>query len=217
MQLAIFDLDNTLLDGDSDHAWGEFLVEQGLVDELKYKQANDEFYRQYQQGTLNIFEYLEFNFEFLTQHSLEQLYAWRQVFVEEKIKPMMLEKGKRLVQQHQQKGDQCLIITATNDFVTAPIAPLFGIEHLIATTAELTETGYTGKVAGEPSYEAGKVNRYQAWLEQQDFSPTKTIFYSDSQTDLPLLEYVDFPVPTNPNNQLEAIAQEKLWPILNLR
>lgn len=217
MQLAIFDLDNTLLDGDSDHSWGEFLVERGLVDAGLHKQANDEFYRQYQKGTLNIFEYAEFNFEFLTQHSLEQLYAWREEFIEEKIKPMMLEKGKRLVKQHQDQGDECLIITATNDFVTAPIAPLFGIKHLIATNAELTESGYTGKVAGEPSYEGGKVNRYLLWLEQTGFEPSKTIFYSDSQTDLPLLEYVDFPVPTNPNQQLSAIAEEKLWPILNLR
>lgn len=217
MRVALFDLDNTLLDGDSDHAWGDFLAERGLVDAKAHKSANDEFYRQYQAGTLDIMEYLEFSFHFLTQHPVEQLHAWRSEFVEQKIKPMILPKGQTLVKRHQEQGDLCVIITATNDFVTTPIAPLFGIDHLIAVRAEQTESGYTGKVAGIPSYQEGKVTRFEAWLKEQGITPTQTVFYSDSQTDLPLLEYADMAIATNPNESLKRIAEEKVWPILELR
>jgi len=163
--LAIFDLDNTLLAGDSDHAWGEFLVEQRIVDPEYYKQQNDKFYADYQAGTLDIFEFLSFTLAPLAQHPKEKLFAWRERFLADKIAPMILKKSLALVDSHRQRGDTLLIITATNRFITEPIAARLGIDNLIATEPEENESGYTGQPVGVPSYQEGKITRLKSWLE----------------------------------------------------
>lgn len=215
MALAIFDLDLTLLSDDSDHQWGEFLVAKNLVDVEQYKQKNDQFYQQYTDGTLDIFEYLEFSLSILTQHPVSTLNAWRDEFVEERIKPLITEKSKALVEQHKAAGDELIIITATSYFVTEPITKLFGIEHLIAPMPELKDGVYTGKVVGTPSFREGKVTCLKQWLKEHPFSLEDAFFYSDSHNDLPLLELVGNPVAVNPDDRLKQIANKNQWPVLN--
>ena len=217
MSLAIFDLDNTLIAGDSDHAWGQFLVEQGIVDAEQYQQANDHFYAQYQQGGLDIQEYLEFALKPLSQHSKQQLDQWHQQFMAEMISPIMLDKSRELLDWHRQQGDYLLIITATNRFVTEPIAKALGVDHILASDPEFIDGRYTGAVAGTPCFQDGKVLRLQQWLEEHDQDLQDSYFYSDSHNDLPLLEVVDNPFTVDPDDSLRATAEERGWPVISLR
>lgn len=217
MSIAIFDLDNTLLGGDSDHAWGQFLVDLGVVDSQHYRDANDHFYRQYQQGGLNIQEYLEFALKPLAEHPLAQLQQWHQQFMAEVITPMLLPKARELLSNHRQRGDYLLIITATNRFVTGPIAEFLGVDALLATDPEFVDGRYTGRVAGTPCFQHGKVERLQQWLSQQTRSLDNSYFYSDSHNDIPLLEIVDHPIAVDPDPQLIETANQRGWPIISLR
>lgn len=216
MTLAIFDLDNTLLAGDSDHAWGEFLVEESIVDAEEYQRANDRFYQEYLNGELDIMRYLSFALQPLARHDLRQLLAWREEFVDKKIRPMMLPKAAELLDSHRSQGHTLLIITATNRFVTEPVAELLGIEHLIATEPELVNGRYTGEVAGIPSFQDGKVTRLHDWLESTGESLEGAWFYSDSHNDVPLLRKVENPVAVDPDPTLENIAKENGWKIMSL-
>lgn len=216
MSLAIFDLDHTLIGGDSDHAWGEFLCRQGVVDAAEYRAANDRFYEEYLRGEMDIHQFLNFALNPLAQHSPQQLDLWHAQFMQECIEPIILPKAEALLQQHRERGDFLLIITATNRFVTAPIARRLGVDDLIATDPEVVDGRFTGRVAGTPCFQEGKVKRLEQWLQQTGHSLKGSWFYSDSNNDLPLLEAVDNPVATNPDERLRAIASERGWPILQL-
>ncbi len=218
MNLALFDLDYTLLNGDSDHAWGEFLVAEGAVDGKLYKEKNDAFWQQYKAGTLDIEEFLSFALAPLSKYPLEQLNAWRARYLETRIEPMITPEALELVASH--RGDLCAVVTATNAFVTAPIAARFGIKHLIACDAEMVDGRYTGKPTGVPSFREGKITRVQQWLAGMgralgDFE--RSFFYSDSQNDLPLLKMVSHPVAVDPDVTLRAVAVERAWPIMSLK
>ncbi|WP_415902275.1 HAD family hydrolase [Neptuniibacter sp. QD29_5] len=217
MSLAIFDLDNTLLAGDSDHAWGEFLCEKGIVDSDEYSRANDYFYEQYKNGGLDIFEFLAFALKPLAQMQRAELDKLHLEFMESKIIPIMLPKAAELLQNHREQGDYLLIITATNRFVTGPIADKLGVDDIIATDPEEVDGEYTGKVAGIPCFQDGKVTRLNEWLKHNDFNLEGSYFYSDSHNDLPLLEKVTHPVAVNPDETLEDHANANLWPVLDLR
>ena len=217
MTLALFDLDNTLLAGDSDHAWGEFLVEEGLVDAEEYRKANDRFYEEYLNGELDIFHYLRFALQPLARHDMDELLAWREAFLEKKVRPMMQDKARELLDRHRQQGHTLMIITATNRFVTEPIAELLGVEHLIATEPELVNGRYTGEVAGVPSFQDGKVTRLNDWLDHHKRTLEGAWFYSDSHNDVPLLKQVENPVAVDPDPRLEALAKESGWPVISLR
>ena len=221
MSLAIFDLDNTLLGGDSDYLWGRFLVEQGLVDGEYYERENQRVYDQYQAGTLDIHEFLAFMLQPLTENPLAELLEWRTRFVVEKIQPILLPKATELLDWHRAAGNTLLIITATNRFITGPIAAELGVEHLIATEAEIGADGrYTGKPTGTPCFQAGKITRLNAWLAERGQSMASfadSWFYSDSRNDIPLLEQVNHPVAVDPDDALRAHAQDKGWPVVSLR
>lgn len=217
MALALFDLDNTLLAGDSDYLWGRFLVEQKLVDEEHYDKENKRFLELYQQGNLNIYEFAQFAFKPLAENSLETLKTLHQKFMGEKIIPIITEKARALVEKHRAEGDTLIIITATNSFVTGPIAKEFGVKHLIATEPEIIEGRYTGKIAGTPCFKEGKIDRLQEWLLSQNIDFEDCVFYSDSNNDLPLLLRVKHPVAVDPDEKLAAIAKENNWPIISLR
>jgi HAD superfamily hydrolase (TIGR01490 family) len=217
VSLAIFDLDNTLLGGDSDHAWGQFLVNKGIVDGESYQRANNYFYQQYQQGSLDINEFLQFALRPLAQHSKQQLEQWHRQFMAEAIAPMRLAKAEALLQQHRDQGDFLLIITATNQFVTGPIAESLGVDHLLATVPECINGVYTGRVDGIPCFQRGKVQRLNQWLEHSRHTMTGSYFYSDSHNDLPLLELVDHPVAVDPDAALAERARQRGWPIISLR
>lgn len=217
MALAIFDLDNTLIAGDSDHSWGEFLVEQGIVDALTYKQANDKFYQDYLDGTLDIFEYLEFALAPLAQLPSPQLEQLREQFLEQKIMPLMLPKAEQLIEEHRTAGDTLLIITATNRFVTERIAETLGISNLIATEPELINQTFTGKVSGTPSFKEGKVTRLKEWLEEHPHDLTGSYFYSDSHNDIPLMQLVENPIAIDPDEKLREYCEQHEWRIESLR
>ena len=217
MSLAIFDLDNTLLSIDSDHAWGEFLVEQGAVDPVAYREANERFLADYNAGTLDMAAFLEMALKPLAENTPEQLAAWHQQFMASKIEPHILPKAEELLARHRTKGDTLLIITATNRFITGPIAERLGVDNLIAVEPEMVDGRYTGRVDGVPSYREGKVTRLQAWLEAQDLTMDGAWFYSDSHNDLPLLEKVDHPVAVDPDDTLRQVAEERNWRIMSLR
>ncbi len=217
MSLAIFDLDNTLLSIDSDHAWGEFLVEQGAVDPVAYREANERFLADYNAGTLDMAAFLEMALKPLAENTPEQLAAWHQQFMASKIEPHILPKAEELLARHRPKGDTLLIITATNRFITGPIAERLGVDDLIAVEPEMVDGRYTGRVDGVPSYREGKVIRLQAWLEAQDITMDGAWFYSDSHNDLPLLEKVDHPVAVDPDDTLRKVAEERHWRIMSLR
>ena len=217
MALAIFDLDNTLISGDSDHGWGQFLVEQGLVDAQLFKEKNDYYLEQYQLGQLDILEYLEFSLQALTLFPTEKLFQLRTQFVEEKIVPIITQKSLDLLQKHRDAGDYLLIITATKLFVTEPIAERLGVDDIIATNPEVINGQYTGKISGIPSFQDGKVKRLAAWLQQNTLSLQGSYFYSDSHNDLPLLKQVDYPVAVDADETLSAYAQQNGWPIISLR
>jgi HAD superfamily hydrolase (TIGR01490 family) len=217
MTLAIFDLDNTLLAGDSDHLWGQYLVDRELVDAETYERENERFYREYREGNLDIFEFLAFSLKPLAEHSLEELYSWRYEFVKTSILPIIPDAAKQLVERHRQQGDTLLVITATNRFVTEPIVEIFGIDNLLATDPELNNHAYTGKVAGTPCFQEGKVARLNSWLEETGHVLQGSWFYSDSHNDLPLLKLVDNPVAVDPDEILTEFASDNGWPIISLR
>lgn len=217
LALTIFDLDNTLLAGDSDFLWGVFLVERGIMDGDEFERENERFYREYKEGKLDIFEFLRFSLCPLRDNRLENLKRWRWNFVHEKIEPIILPPACKLVERHRAAGDTLLIITSTNEFVTAPIAERLGIPNLIATVPEQANGRYTGEVAGTPAYQAGKVERLLGWLEETSTGLAGSTFYSDSHNDIPLLEQVDHPVATDPDDRLRRHAQDQGWPIISLR
>lgn len=217
MRLAIFDLDNTLIAGDSDHSWGEFLVQKKLVDAEVYRDANDRFYQDYKAGTLDIQEYLRFSLAPLTRHSLAELDAFHNEFMATYIEPMMLPKAQALLQQHRDQGDYLLIITATNGFVTRPIAKRLGVDDILATDPEIVDGKYTGLSTGIPCFQAGKVVRLKEWLRERNWNLEDAYFYSDSINDLPLLEQVPNPVVVDGDDRLLAVAQERGWQAISLR
>ena len=218
--LALFDLDNTLLNGDSDHAWGMFLADIGVLDPAQQKAKQDHFYAQYTQGTLDIYEFCEYQFNELTKHSIDQLYKWHQLFMSISIEPMITSGKASLLDKHQSAGDDIVIITATNDFVTRPIAERLGVNHLLATTAEFKNGSYTGKVSGTPCFQEGKITKLTAWLaergqELNSDTLADSVFYSDSINDLPLLELVDTPIAVTPDKRLREHAQQRQWQIID--
>jgi HAD superfamily hydrolase (TIGR01490 family) len=217
MALAIFDLDNTLLAGDSDHAWGEFLVAKGIVDSDEFKAKNDEFYRQYQQGGLDIDAYLHFALSPLSKYNRRELNAMHATFMDEYITPLRLPKADALLQQHRDAGDFLMIITATNSFVTAPIADALGVKTLLASEGEIIDGRYTGRPSGIPCFKSGKVSRLKLWLAETQYSLDGSYFYSDSHNDLPLLEAVDHAVAVDPDATLNAAAVAAGWPVISLR
>ena len=217
MALAIFDLDNTLIGGDSDYLWGAYLTEHGIVDEDEFERENERFYREYKEGSLDIYEFLRFSFRPLRDNRAEDLERWRSDFLREKIDPIILPKALALVEHHREAGDELLIITATNEFVTAPIAERLGIPNLIATVPAQSKGHYTGEVAGTPSFQEGKVERLLDWLQGAHADLAGSTFYSDSHNDMPLLERVDHPVAVDPDEHLTHHARERGWPIISLR
>ena len=220
MRLTLFDLDGTLIETDSDHAFGEFVIKLGWADGTVHRRRNDEFFRQYIAGELDIAAYVEFTTAPWRERSAEALTEASRNFVDQFARPALRESALALVRQHQQAGDLVAIVTATNEFVTRPIADLFGVPELIATELERDAQGsVTGAIRGTPSFRDGKIGRVQAWLAQRKLSLDdfeRSTFYSDSTNDLPLLERVSHPVATNPGPALEKIAQERGWPILRL-
>jgi HAD superfamily hydrolase (TIGR01490 family) len=220
LNLALFDLDNTLLAGDSDFQWGQFLIEEGLLQRETHETRNIEFYEDYKAGRLDIYAFLEFQLKPLSSHPRATLDALHKRYMERKVKPMMTDKAKALVQKHKAQGDLLMIITATNSYVTKPIAEAFGVEHLIGTVPEEINGEFTGKVSGLPSFQQGKVTRLNQWLEARgqslnDFDTTW--FYSDSHNDLPLMKLVKEPVAVDPDDILKSYANEQGWPIISLR
>ncbi len=215
MALAIFDLDKTLIGGDSDFLWGEFLVEIGAVDANTYQIKNQGFFDDYALGKLDINEYLEFCLQPLSQHSMAVLNDWHQQFMAEKIEPILLSKAQAVVDMHRNQGDTLLVITATNRFVTAPIVARYGIDNLLATEPEIVNGQYSGKVAGEPCFQRGKITHLNSWLAKTDENLEGATFYSDSHNDLPMLELVDNPKVVNGDEKLLQIAKDKGWQSLN--
>ena len=217
MSLAIFDLDNTLIGGDSDFLWGEFLGEEGVVDANAYSKKNEYFYQQYDLGVLGIYAWFEFCLEPLSRYSMKELQEFHHRFMIQKIEPIMLDKAQNCINQHKERGDTVLVITASNSFVTAPIAKKYGINQLLATEPEIKAGRYTGGVSGIPCFQAGKIDKLLPWLQKNGESLTGSTFYSDSHNDLPLLGLVDNPVAVNADKILTKIAQKKGWDILNWR
>jgi HAD superfamily hydrolase (TIGR01490 family) len=220
VNLALFDLDNTLLAGDSDYEWGQFLVDRGVLDRASYEAQNAAYFEQYKVGTLDIHEYLGFALRPLAAHAPEDLARWHDDFMRTRIAPMIGEPARALVRRHLARGDLCAVVTATNSFVTAPIARAFGVAHLIATEPETRDGRFTGRVAGTPCFREGKIARVDAWLEARArplASFTESTFYSDSHNDLPLLERVSHPVAVDPDRQLAAEAERRGWAVISLR
>ncbi len=217
MTLAIFDLDNTLLNGDSDYLWGQFLAQQGHVDSAFYEKENQRFYEEYIAGTLNILEFLEFSLAPLSQIDMGELDQLHQRFMDECIRPIITKKSRALIQEHVTKNDTLLIITATNLFITAPIAKELGIQNILATEPEIINNRYSGKVFGTPCFREGKVERLSDWLKKTGGNLADSCFYSDSHNDLPLLEMVKKPVAVDPDDTLRSHAEMKGWDIISLR
>lgn len=217
VRLTFFDLDNTLLEGDSDYEWGRFLVDEGVVDGPAYARANDMFKAQYDAGELDIHAYQRFALQPLLDEPAARMTALRERFVAERIEPIVAPHAASLVDFHRQRGDLIAIITATNRFVTEPIADLLGIEHLIATEPEIVDGAYTGSITGTPSYREGKITRARSFLADLSARPEHVTFYSDSHNDLPLMRWADHAVAVDPDPALEAAAREAGWPVISLR
>jgi len=214
--LAIFDLDNTLLAGDSDALWGQFIAQHGHVNKEDYERENLRFYEAYKAGTLDIYEFLEFSLKPLSELDMAELTRLHQTFMQESILPIISQQARDLVNYHRENGDILLIITATNRFITAPIAKEFGIDNLLATEAEIINNHYTGKVSGTPCFQEGKVVRLKEWLVQTGYTLENSWFYSDSHNDIPLLEKVNFPIAVDPDEKLAEHAELKNWKVLQL-
>jgi HAD superfamily hydrolase (TIGR01490 family) len=220
VKLALFDLDNTLLTGDSDYEWGQFLIERGVLARDEYEAQNARYFEQYKDGTLDIHEYLGFALGPLAAHTPQALARWHADFMRTRILPMITPRARDLVARHCGAGDLCAVVTATNSFVTAPIAREFGVPHLVATEPETAGGRFTGRVAGIPCFREGKIRRVDEWLEGLghrwgEFE--QSAFYSDSHNDLPLLERVRQPVAVDPDPQLAAEAARRGWPVISLR
>ena len=222
-QLALFDLDNTLLPCDSDYEWGQFLARVGVVDSQYYAEQNERFYQDYKEGKLDIHAFLRFALKPLSEHSRAQLKEWHDAFMNEVIHGQLRRQALDLVKRHQDAGDLCCVVTATNSFVTRPIVERFGIEHLIATepatTGDNPLANFTGEVKGIPNFREGKIKKVHDWLASQSLTLDqlpRSYFYSDSMNDLPLLEKVSNPVATNPDKRLRSEAAKRNWPILEL-
>jgi HAD superfamily hydrolase (TIGR01490 family) len=219
-ELALFDLDNTLLAGDSDYEWAQFLIDRGVLDRARYEAENDRFFAAYEAGTLDILEFLDFQLAPLARYPRSQLDAWHAEFMAEKVRPMIASGARALIARHRDAGALCAIVTATNSFVTGPIARELGVPHLIATEPETRDGAFTGKVAGVPCFREGKVARLEQWLAAigtplADFATSW--FYSDSHNDVPLLERVSRPVAVDPDRRLAALAERRGWPVISLR
>ena len=220
MDLVLFDLDNTLLAGDSDFEWAQFLIARGVLDRELLEARNQVFYEQYQAGTLDIFEFLDFQLAPLARHSRAELDAWHHDFMLQVIRPMIGQPARALVQQHLARNALVAVVTATNSFVTGPIVREFGIPHLVATIAAFENKRFTGKPRGMPAFKAGKIERVEAWLESLGLhlgSFAQSWFYSDSHNDLPLLQRVTHPVAVDPDDPLRAHAARAGWPVISLR
>ena len=222
MNLALFDLDNTLLAGDSDFEWAQFLISKGVVDREIQEAKNIEFYEHYKAGTLDIYEFLNFQLAPLARHSREELDAWHAEYMERHIRPIMAVKARTLVLEHLAAGDLCAIVTATNSFVTSPIAREFGIQHLIGTipAVDVQNGRFSGQPTGTPSFQGGKIVRVENWLQELGLwwgSFENSYFYSDSHNDLPLMQKVKIPVAVDPDDKLCAHASEMGWKIISLR
>lgn len=217
MSLAIFDLDETLIATDSDHAWGEYVAASGLVDADEYTAKNNQFYDSYKRGKLDIDAYLTFSCAMLSQYSMTELIDMRQDFVTEFIAPFVLSKALALVDKHRNQEDHLIVITATNQFITEPIAALFDVDTLIAPVLEICDGRYTGQILGTPSFGVGKVTRLREWIVANDQSLVESYFYSDSHNDLPLLREVTHPVAVDPDEILQAEAEKEKWSIISLR
>ncbi len=214
--LAIFDLDNTLLAGDSDALWGEFIAQHGHVDKEEYARENQQFYADYKAGTLDIDAFLRFSLKPLSQLSMDELAVLHKKFMQQTIVPLISTQARALVQQHREQSHELLIITATNRFITAPIAKEFGIDNLLATEPEIKNNQYTGQVEGIPCFQHGKVTRLNNWLQQTGYNLDNSWFYSDSHNDIPLLEQVSHPVVVDPDDKLAQHAKQHCWKMLRL-
>lgn len=217
MAVAVFDLDNTLLAGDSDYEWGRFMGEHGLVDPRRHEEENRRYYGDYLEGRLDINAFLAFQLRPLAEHDPARLEALRRRFVDERIAPLVLPAGRALLRRHRGRGDVVVIVTATNRFITAPIAERLGVEHLLATEPERVDGRYTGRPEGIPCFREGKVQRLQAWLDERGLDWAGSWFYSDSRNDIPLLERVDHPVAVDPDPALQAHARANGWRVISLR
>lgn len=222
MNLALFDLDNTLLAGDSDFEWAQFLISRGVVDRELQEAKNIEFYEHYKAGTLDIYAFLEFQLAPLARHARSELDAWHREYMDQHIRPIMTPQARTRVLEHLADGDLCAIVTATNSFVTGPIAREFGINNLIGTipAVDVGSGRFSGQPTGTPSFQGGKITRVEQWLESQGLwwgSFEKSYFYSDSHNDLPLMEKVSHPVAVDPDDKLRAHAAAAGWPIISLR
>ena len=219
-RLTLLDLDNTLIAGDSDYGWAQFLIETGVVDRDAYEQRNAGFFADYHAGTLDIHAFLEFQLKPMADNDYARLLAWRERFVSEKIVPMLLPAAKALVDQRLAEGDLVAVVTATNSFITRPIADLYGISHLVATEPELSDGRFTGRATGEPCFKAGKLTRVRDWLQSMDRDLGEFVeswFYSDSHNDLPLLSSVTHPVAVDPDPRLLEHASARGWPVMSWR
>lgn len=217
MSLAIFDLDNTLLAGDSDYLWGKFLATQGIVDAEAYERENQRFYEDYLAGELDIHKFLSFSLRPLTENDPETLNALQRQFMTKCIQPIILPSARELLEKHRSAGDTLLIITATNRFITEPIASELGVENLLATEPEIKNGRYTGQVTGTPCFKEGKVECLNQWLATTRNNLTDSWFYSDSHNDMPLLELVTHPVAVDPDDTLAQHAEMRGWPVMSLR
>ncbi|KHO64918.1 HAD family hydrolase [Pseudomonas flexibilis] len=217
MALALFDLDNTLLAGDSDHAWGEFLCRRGLVEVDSYRARNDAFYQDYLDGCLDVQAYQDFCQELLGRSEMAQLASWHREFMAEFIEPIVLAKGEALLRRHQEAGDRVVIITATNRFITGPIAARLGVETLLATECGMEDGRYIGRSVDVPCFQEGKVVRLERWLAENGLDLQGSWFYSDSRNDLPLLLRVSNPVAVDPDAVLRSEAEARGWPVISLR
>jgi HAD superfamily hydrolase (TIGR01490 family) len=217
MALAIFDLDHTLLNGDSDYLWGEYMVANKIVDADVYQRENKAFLNDYLRGDLDNEVYLKFALKPLTQYPIDRLHAWRSDYVSHWIKPIVAKGTQALLDKHRAQGDELIIISATNLFITAPIAELLGIDQILSTEPEIIDNQYTGRYLGTPTFKEGKVTVLNEWLKNSNHSLSNSYFYSDSINDLPLLEKVSIPIVVNPDEKLSIVAQSRNWQILDLR